>query len=120
MQKVRNVSLKKDLKCLGIAFILLAISLKIAFYNETPVTILRTAIAFFWLFILPGFAVMLYWKKLGFLTRLLISIPLSASVLGTASYYLGLIGFNINYHTIILPAAMIIVGLIISFKQKQD
>ena len=119
MQKVKNVSLKDDLKYLGIVFILLLISLKIAFYNETHTIIFRTTIAIFWLFILPGFSVMLYWKKLEFLTRLLISIPLSASVLGTASYYLGLIGFNLNYHTIILPAVMIAVGLIINLKQKK-
>jgi len=115
-----SVLLKKELKCLGIAFILLAIALKIAFYNETIIIILRTAIALFWLFVLPGFAVMLYWKNLSFLTRLIISIPLSTAVIGTASYYLGLIGFNVNYHTIILPAVMIIVGLIINMKKKSN
>tara|TARA_Y100000310_G_scaffold36378_1_gene34272 strand:+ start:4761 stop:5111 length:351 start_codon:yes stop_codon:yes gene_type:complete len=111
--------IKKDL--VNLSYILLAgiVILKILFYNEDFPTILRTLLAFFWLFILPGFSLMYYWEdKLNFTERFLIGVAASAAIIGTCSYYLGLIGLDIKYHGILLPLLLLAIGSIIILRKK--
>ncbi|MDP7506795.1 MAG: hypothetical protein QF362_05145 [Candidatus Woesearchaeota archaeon] len=116
--------MKKDLikkEAVSLVYILLAgiVILKILFYNEDFPTILRTLLAFFWLFILPGFSLMYYWEdKLNFMERFLIGVAVSAAIIGTCSYYFGLIGLNIKYHGILLPLLLLTIGSIIIIKNK--
>lgn len=94
---------------LAITFALLAILLKIAFYNETIITTIKTTATIFWLLIIPGYCATLIWKEENsLLERIIISIPVSAAILGITSYYLGLAGVNLKIQTYILPAAIII------------
>jgi hypothetical protein len=121
MTKVVLVSLPELLKKEGayLLLVLLALfaALKIAFFREDAIIVFRTAFALFWLFVLPGFSVLLYWKEhLSFLQRLIISIPLSAALIGIASYYLALVGFNVNYHAYILPPVMIAAGVVCYYR----
>jgi len=92
---------------------------KILFYKESLLIVLRTVLAFFWLFILPGFYLMYYWhEKLSFLERFLLGIAVSASVIGISSYYLGLAGLNIKYHGILLPILFLAVGFFLVWRKK--
>lgn len=113
--------LKDEAKYLGILFLLSIIILKIVFYKENFLLILRLTASFFWMFILPGFALMYNWEeKIRFTERFVISIALSAAVIGVSSYYLGLIGLHIKYHSILLPAIFIALGFLIFFKKKSN
>ena len=103
---------------MGILFLIALIIFKIAFFKEGFVFLLRTILSLFWLFALPGYFMMFYWKeKMGFSERFAIGIALSAGVIGISSYYLGFAGFNIKYHNIFLPAVLIIVGIIINLRK---
>ena len=108
----------KELKYLGILFILGIIIFKIAFYKESILQIVRTITSIFWLFILPGFGIMYYWhEKIEFPTRLILGIGLSAAVIGIASYYIGLFGLHIKYHTVLLPLVLLIIATYIIRKK---
>ena len=109
---------KKEFKYLGFLFLLSLIVFKIAFYKENFIVLLRNVLSLFWIFVFPGYFIMLYWKeKLGFLERFFVGIVLSAAVIGILSYYLGLIGLNIKYHTIILPLFFILFGIFLNFRK---
>ena len=112
--------LKKELGYVGILFILFILIFKITFFKESLVVVFRIVISLFWMFILPGYALMFYWKnKLGFTERFIMGIALSTAIIGILSYYLGLIGINIKYHTIILPLIIILAGLFISLRKTK-
>ena len=111
--------IKKELKYVGILFLLVLITFKIAFYKENLVVLFRNVLSLFWLFVLPGYFIMLHWKeKIGFLERFVVGIALSAAIIGIFSYYLGIMGLNIRYHTIILPLVLILIGIIINLKES--
>lgn len=104
--------IKKELLRIGLIFIIALIIFEIAFYKENLVALLRTVLSIFWLFILPGYFIMLYWyDKLEFIERFLIGIALAAGLIDILSYYIGLIGLNIKYHTILLPLILILLGI---------
>jgi len=111
--------IKKEFVYIGILFLIALIIFKIAFYKESFFVLLRNVLALFWLFVLPGYFIMLYWKeKLEFIERFIIGIGLSAAIIGISSYYIGLIGLNIKFHTIVLPLILILVGIIMSLRRK--
>ena len=109
----------KELKYIGIALALVFVALKVTFYKESLLVVLRTSVSLFWLFILPGYSLMLYWReKLEFAERFVIGVLLSAAVMGIFSYYFGLMGLSIRYHAFILPPVIIVIGLIAAMKKK--
>ena len=106
--------LKKELQYIGLLFLLALAIFKIAFFKEDFIVLLRNVLSLFWLFVLPGYFILLYWReKLEFIERFVIGIALSAGIIGISSYYLGLIGLNIKYHTFVLPLALILIGIAI-------
>jgi len=114
-----NNEIKKEIRLLMLILIVSILALKILFFREELLVITRLILAFFWVFIIPGYIIMLYWKeKLRFYERLIIGVGLSGAIIGISSYYLGLLGVNIKYHTIILPLLYILVGFIFVFKNK--
>ncbi len=103
---------KKEVQYIGILFLLVLIIFKIAFYKENLIVLFRNVLSLFWLFVLPGYFILLYWKeKLGFVERFIVGIMVSAAIIGITSYYIGLIGLNIKYHIILLPLILIIIGI---------
>ena len=110
----------REMKYIGLIFVLALIMFKIAFYKENIVVLFRTVLSLFWLFAIPGYFIMLYWKeKLGFMERFIIGIVLSAAIIGVFSYYLGLIGLNLKYHAIVLPLILILLGILINFSKTK-
>ena len=113
-----NKEIKEAGYLLAVLLILL-IGLKIAFYKESILVLIRSAISLFWIFILPGFTIMHYWNhELDFLERLIIGTVLSIAITGISSYYLGLIGINLKYHAIIIPPILILIGALLFFMRK--
>lgn len=109
---------KKELQYIGILFVVALVMFKVVFFKENLIVIFRVVLSLFWLFILPGYFLMLYWKeKLEFIERFIIGIALSLAVVGTLSYYLGLFGLHIKFQTIILPLVLIAAGIWINMRK---
>ena len=121
MKKEILSKLKKEIGIIGILLILFILVFKIIFFKENLMVVFRTALSIFWMFIIPGYFILFYWKeKLNFTERLIIGIALSAAITGIFSYYLGIIGINIRYHTIILPLIMILIGIFVNLKEIKE
>jgi len=121
LKKESLSKLKKELGYMGILFILTILIFKIVFFKENLVVIFRTVLSTFWMFIIPGYFILFYWReKLNFTERLIIGIALSAAVIGISSYYLGIVGLNIKYHTIILPSILILTGILVNVKKIKE
>lgn len=119
MKKEAFDFMKKELQYIALLFVLSLIIFKIVFFKENLIVLLRNVVALFWMFVLPGYFSMLYWKeKIEFLERFFIGISLSAAIIGIFSYYIGIAGLNIKYHFILLPLLLIILGLIFGLKRK--
>ena len=118
MKKEVFNKVKKELLYLLIIFIIFLILFKIIFFKENIIVIFRMIISIFWMFVLPGYFILFYWhEKLGFTERFVIGIALSAAIIGIFSYYLGIVGLNIKYHTIILPLILILIGIFMNLKR---
>lgn len=118
MKKETFDLLKKELLVIGIIFVFTFIAFKILFMPENFFVVLRTVFAIFWLFVLPGYFVMLYWKEeLKFFERLIIGIAMGTAVIGLTSYYIGLLGLHIRYHTVVLPIGLILIALGLNWKR---
>lgn len=115
----KNETLKKEGLYILLTFLIAAIIFQIIFIKENTLAVVRTVAALFWLFALPGFALMYYWhEKLDFLERLIIGTVLGLAVVGVIGYNLSVIGLHMKYHAIILPAAMIAIGAFAVLKNK--
>ncbi len=111
----------REFKYLALTILLILVALKIAFFKESFLVTLRTTLAITWMFLLPGLALMYYWKeKLDFLERLIIGFAVSTSILGISSYYLALFGFKVKYHLYVLPLAMIIIAIILIWHKEKN
>ncbi len=119
---MQRKELFRELKLLAAAFTVFAIAMKIAYYNESIITVAKTSASLFWLYALPGHAAMLHWKNnLGFAERLAAGTVIAMAAGGIASYYLGLIGLKIQNQTLILPAAIIAVSLaLLKFQARKS
>lgn len=103
--------LKREILYLLYVLLIVLLVFKIAFFNESIVVLIRSILSLFWVFIIPGYFAMIFWHdKLDFIQRILIGTAASAGLTGTISYYLGLAGLNIKYHTVLLPLLIIILG----------
>jgi len=113
--------LLNELKKVGLVFIASVVVFQIVFFRENFFVNLRVVGAFFWLFVLPGFMVMYYWhKQLGILQRLIIGTATGIALTGITSYYTSLIGLHIKHHTLIIPAIIISVCLLLIWKKKKS
>lgn len=112
-KEVFNV-IKDESKYIGLLLLLVLIIFKIVFFKENLIVLLRYVISLFWLFVIPGYFIMLYWREnLDFAERIIIGIASSAAIIGISSYYFGLMGLNIKYHGILMPFVIIVLMLVI-------
>ena len=103
--------LRHEAKWLAATFAVFLVILYIAYRDESIVVVARTAAAIYWLFVIPGYAIMLHWRsQLGFIERVVVGTVAAMVAVGVASYYLGLIGLKLQNQTLILPALVIIIS----------
>ncbi len=114
--------LKKELIYLIIALVSGIFLFKLIFYNETFANLIKFVLSLFWLFVIPGYSMMLYWQKsLDFVERMVIGTALGVGLEGILSYYFGLFGMHIKFHAIVLPLVIIGIGAFVFLKfSKKD
>ncbi len=110
--------LKSELKALGIGLIALTAVIWFAFPESATMQVVRTAASLYWIFVIPGYALSLCSKQ-PFVDRLIIGIAVQTAAYGLASYYLGLAGWHVATHGLVLPAVSIVVGVIL-WKKLRD
>lgn len=104
--------LKGEIVILALLYISISVIFKLIYFREGLITTVRTTLAIFWLFAIPGYALTLNWKKhLGLAERLVVGSALAAGLTGIASYYAGLIGINMGIHWLLAPLFLIALGL---------
>ena len=119
MKKETFEQFKKELLIIGFIFLVIFLSFKLIFLSEKFFVVLRTVFAMFWLLVIPGYFIMLYWiEELKFFERFIIGIAAGTAIIGLASYYIGLLGLHIKYHTFLLPLVMIVLGFFIINKKE--
>ena len=119
MKKEAFDAVKKESVYILFLLVISLIIFKIAFYKENFIVLLRNVLSLFWLFVIPGYFIMLYWhQKIDFIERFFIGILLSAAVIGITSYYIALLGLNIKYHPVLIPLVMILSGIILNLIKK--
>ena len=103
--------LKQEAAWLAATFAVFMVILYIAYQDESIAAVAKTAAATYWLFVIPGYAVMFHWRaQLGFIERIVAGTVAAMVVVGVASYYLGLMGLKLQNQTLILPALVIIIS----------
>lgn len=111
---------KEETKRLAVLSLVVCIALQIAFYKEGILGALRGALGILWLFIIPGYCLLLRWRsRIGFLERTILGSLLSAGILGILSYYLGILGADVRTHAIILPPLLMSAGIIFAAWDKK-
>ncbi len=106
-----ETKLKDELVQLLVFFAAALAIFKIMFFKEDLITVLKVVSAFFYTFIIPGYAIIYYWSgKFDFIERLVIGTVLGMALFGIVSYYTGLLGFGIKYQSFIIPAVFILAG----------
>ena len=114
-----NNQLKNEAVKLGLVLLAVAVIIKIAFFREDIITTTRTALALFWMFALPGYALLYYWKdRLDFGERIVIGTATAAAIMAISSYYTGLLGLPVRLHGIVLPVVMLAVAYLIMKRKK--
>jgi hypothetical protein len=108
-----------EMKKMGISFVVILAALQIAFYKESILNTARMLLAFYWLFVLPGMAVMLHFREtFEFYARLVIGTATGLGTYGAISYGLGIAGLGVKYHWAIIPTAIIAVSVILLLARK--
>ena len=121
MNKEAFKSVKEESKYIVMLFLVALIIFKIVYFKENIIVLLKITASLFWLFAIPGYFAMLYWReKLEFAERFVIGVLVSAAIIGIFSYYFGLIGLGMRYRAFVLPPVIIIIGIIAAMKKKSS
>ena len=112
--------LKKDFSYLLISYLIVIIIFKIGFYKESLFSLARILFSLYWIFAIPGiFITHTFSSRMKFIERFFIGFGIGAAIIGLFSYYIGLVGFHVKYHGVLLPLIVIIVTIIIILKKKE-
>jgi len=119
-QSTTRLDAAQEMKVLLTVFLSLFILLKIAFFREPFMSVAGKTVALFWLFIIPGYTIMLLWMThFSISERLVIGTGISAATIGIAGYYLGLLGVHAKYHGYLIPAMMIAISVLILWSRQR-
>lgn len=107
----KKVDINKELVYLALIFVASILVFKIVFYKESIMVVSQLAFSFFFLYILPGFSIMYYWKsRLEFVERFIIGFPLGAAITGSFGFLLGLFGIKLIFQVWLIPIVCFILG----------
>jgi uncharacterized membrane protein len=97
--KTAKIIWKKEIGFLVLSFVVLSIFLKIFYYYDSPMTILKVCAGVFYLFILPGYSFLLGFRdEMNCIARFVLAFILGIALEGLTVYYLNLI-----FHIPVMP-----------------
>lgn len=109
---------KNDLFRIAAGIILAGAVLRVLFVSDIAV-IARLVWGIIWLFVLPGYFIMLPWRnEFDLKERVVVGMLASAGLLAIASYYAGIFGLHIRTHATFLPAIVIIASVVLSLGKR--
>jgi hypothetical protein len=117
--------LKVESKVLLVILAFLFIALQVVFFRENTAVVARLALALGWLFILPGYALLLFiHRTLSLAVRLGIGFCCAVAAYGLLSYYFGILGLHVRFHWLLIPLILLVLGaslsLIVEKKYKNE
>lgn len=99
----------EETKMLIISFVLAYVIFQIAFYKESFFNILKILAAFYWLYVLPGVAILINFREqFDFKVRLVLGTAVGLGIYAVLSYYIGIFGLNVKYHWIVIPPLIVL------------
>ena len=105
-----------EIAYLAAIFAAIIIIFKVAFYKEDILNIIKITSSFYWLYTLPGYAIMLNFTSVfDFKIRFILGNVVGIGTTAFISYLLGITGVNIIYHWMIVPEIVIIFSLLVKF-----
>jgi len=118
----RKEQLVKDLKYLGLIAVVMFVFFKFHYKSESIFILIKLLIAHFYLFILPGYAIMLsFIEKLDFWERFAIALGVGYGVQPLLLYLINtIVKVNILKYNQIVSIALIVIGLLLFFKKKKS
>lgn len=109
----------KELGIISMFIFFVAVILTIVFSQTQTSTLVKFMFGMLWFAVLPGYCVMLPWRtSISLGERTVIGTLVILGVFGVISYYLGLLGIRIQYHTILLPFFVIVGTAVCLFIQQ--
>jgi hypothetical protein len=114
-------NLKKEAVYLLIILAAMIVLLKAGFYKEGMLDLIRISMVLFLQFVAPGYLLTLrFSNKLDFLERTVPGTLFSMLATGLVSYYFGIMGLNVRFHTILIPVLLGLLGiLLLRFKKPE-
>jgi len=119
-QKLWNhPALKSGIVSLIALFISFFLIVRVVLYKESWIVTFLLTLNVFYLILTPGFFISLYaHDKLGFKARLVLGSAFTIAITSILSYYLGLAGVHVRYHSYFLPALIIAMGVLLFIKEQ--
>ncbi len=110
--------LQKELKVLAIVSLAVLIILKIAFYKEPTINVLKFGLALIHFSLLPGYTILLnFSKNLELKERVILSFPLGFGLYTIFAYYLNLV---VSLSVILwLPLIIILISVLVYAYQNK-
>ncbi|MFH1052969.1 MAG: hypothetical protein V1740_00995 [Candidatus Woesearchaeota archaeon] len=105
-----------------ILLVLTLVLFKLVFFKESVLVILRTVVSLYWLFIIPGIAMMYYWHdKLKFFERMIVGTALNIGLFIIFSYNISIMGLHIKWHIWVWPVLVLLGSwFVIKFIKEKD
>lgn len=114
-----RAKLKKDWLWILGGTAIIAIMLKVLF-SLAPVGVIAKLVGgVLWLFVLPGYCIMLPWQKeLELKERVVVGMLAAAGLFAILSYYLGLAGLHISMHTWLFPPIVVLATAVLLWYKR--
>lgn len=107
----------KEVQYLALIFLAMLLIFKIHYYRESLIILLKLVLSHFYLFIIPGYCLMLYYlHELEFYQRFVIGLGLGYGVQPLLLYLINVVSeINILKYNHYVSAGMIVLGIVFGY-----
>jgi uncharacterized membrane protein len=111
--------LKDDAVWLAAGVIIIGVILKVLFPASGILAIAKMVLGIAWVLVLPGYCMMLPWQNtIELKERIVVGMLAAAGLFAIASYYFGIAGLHIRYHTLLFPTLTALAAVILLYSKK--
>lgn len=112
-------NLKHDALWIAAGIVIIGILLKALFPLTGIMTIAKLLGGMLWLFVLPGYCIMLPWRhQFELKERVIVGMLAAGGLLAVASYYAGILGLHVRSHSWLFPLVIIIAGIALAHSKR--